>query len=763
MALVVILAVTGEQLWLSRSRIIDNATVQISRLGMVFAEQTSRSVETVDLLLRNMTELTPDLVKENANQANELLRRRMAGLRQVSALAVSDAEGTVVASSSPDLMGRLPPAGMAALASGREDGTQGVRISQPYRDQNDRWAVMMTRRLQPSDGRFAGIAIALLNLSYFEDFYEAVDLAENGSILLHLRNGTVLARYPRLEGVVGASYANQLPFMQVLAHARAGTVVMKSPVDGSERIVAIRALKSLPLAISVSVGVREVLSSWRQEVWVFSAAALFGGVGLVGMLLYLSRQARDAAVAERLRTLQELARVGSLDALTGLLNRTTLTQRLERLLDRAETGRHQVALLFLDLDGFKQINDVQGHRAGDAVLRLVAQRIAGAAAPADVARWGGDEFVIIALAGVPQTAPDAAGLAASVLREVLRPIVVDGQTVRLGGTVGIATYPQDGRTPDALVSAADAAMYDGKQAGGNVVRVFDPALAQAVAASAQLERDLRLALHDEALTLAYQPIVEMPGERCVAFEALVRWDHPARGSVPPDEFIPVAEHSGLIGRLGQWVLARACQDAAGWPPEAGIAVTVNVSLAQVFSGDLLQDVSAALARSGLPAHRLRLELTESMAGADHQRVIPVLRQLRGLGVGIALDDFGTGFSSLSRLRTWPIDTVKIDKAFVQAMDRDGTAVIRATLLVAREYGLNVTVEGVETVEQWRELAALGVQSFQGFLFSHPLSGAMVLPWLVRVSEPAVPRTRRLGWGRLEHSPLIERASPFAGD
>ena len=354
-------------------------------------------------------------------------------------------------------------------------------------------------------------------------------------------------------------------------------------------------------------------------------------------------------------------------------------------------------------------------------------------------------------------------LADSILREICRPIDVDGQTVRVGGTIGLATYPQDGLTTESLVSAADAAMYEGKQSGGNTVRVFDPALARAVAASADLERDVRQALHDQSFSVVYQPIVEMPGERCVAFEALLRWTHPIRGNVQPSEFIPVAEHSGLIGRLGQWVLLQACREAATWPREAAMAVTVNVSMAQIFSGELLQDVSAALTDSGLQPHLLHLELTESMVGIDHQRVVPVLQVLRNLGVRIALDDFGTGFSSLSRLRNWPIDTVKIDKAFVRAMTRDGTAVIRATLLIASEYGLKVIVEGVETVEQLRDLSALGVHSFQGYLFSRALAGAEVIPWLVRVAQPAVPKARGFGWHRPEVPRAIEHAAPIAVD
>ena len=761
-AVVAIAVFTAQQLWLARHTAIASAAMQMMRLDMVFAEQTGRAVETIDLILRNTVDLTPDRAKANPADVADVLRRRIAGVRQVSALAVADPSGMVVVASKPELVGQLPPSGMAALSMSRLDSDGALRISEPSRDARGTWTVLMTRRLQSRDGRFTGIAVAYLNLDYFEDFYEAVDLPETAAILLHLRNGTVLARFPRVDGVVGTSYANQAPFANVLAHAIAGTVIMQSPVDGTTRIVAIRALKAFPLAVSVSVGQQAVLAPWWTELWIFSAAASFGSLGLVGVLLYLSRQAREAELADRLRTMQELARVASLDSLTGLLNRTTLTERLDRRLAWAQGRRAEVALLFLDLDGFKQINDNQGHKAGDAVLRVVAGRIAGVSqsASADVARWGGDEFVIITAdrdPAAPGAPSDATVLAGNILREISMPIDVDGQMVRVGGTVGIATYPQDGRSPEVLVSAADAAMYDGKQAGGNIVRVYDPELANAVAASSGLERDLREAMQQGALSIVYQPIIAMPGERCVAFEALVRWHHPTRGSVPPAMFIPVAEHSGLIGRLGQWVLDRACLEAVKWAVEGGPAVSVNVSLAQVTSGELPQDVAAALDRSGLPASKLHLELTESMVGADHQRIIPVLTAVRDLGVSIALDDFGTGFSSLSRLHDWPINIVKIDKSFVRLLERDGTAVIRATLLVAQEYGLDVTVEGVETFEQWRELSALGVRSFQGYLFSRPLEAADVGPWLERVRQSRLRGERGFGLGKLKQSPVLDRA------
>ncbi len=730
-ALLAILGLTALQLQRARAALIDETAEQMSRLDMVFAEQTGRAAETVDVILRDLVDTLPRLLAQNGSNIDATLARRIAGVRQVSAIAVADRNGLVLWASNPALHGRLPPAGTTAVAIHRVDEGDGLRISEPIQDGNGRWTVLMTHRLHTVDGTFGGIVVAFIDLSYFEDFYKAVELRENGSIILHHRDGTVLARFPRADGLIGTSYANQPPFTQVLSRGMAGTVGMISPIDGSERVLAIRALRTFPLAVSVSVDQERVLASWRREVWVFGTAAVLGGAGLVSALLLIAQRARASEMAHRLQAAEQLALMGTLDPLTGLLNRTAMNERLDGLLARAGPSG-VVAVMFLDLDGFKEVNDGQGHRAGDAVLRVVAERLAQAGGPADVARWGGDEFVIVTAGrSEPGLAAAAAAMAQAqdVLRRVSRPINIGPRTVRIGATIGISIHPADGSTAEALVTAADTAMYAGKQAGGNVVHVHDPALAETMRQSLEIERELRQALKDEALTVSYQPIVDGASRQCVALEALLRWHDPVRGAVSPSVFIPVAEQSGLIGLLGHWTLERACLDATGWPGNPAPAVSVNVSLAQVGSGLLPQTVARALERSGLPACRLHLELTESMVGGDHQRIIPVLQAVRDMGVSIALDDFGTGFSSLSRLRAWPVDTIKIDGSFVRAMATEGTAVIRATLLVANEYGHNVIAEGVETEDQWQLLRQLGVRFIQGYLVSRPMEAHAVAGWL----------------------------------
>ena len=438
-------------------------------------------------------------------------------------------------------------------------------------------------------------------------------------------------------------------------------------------------------------------------------------------------------IAEHRDCATALGRLASTDALTGLFNRATLSERLTRVLDQAALEDAKaaipVAVLFLDLDGFKQINDAQGHCIGDRVLRAVADRLARCCAAAtDLARWGGDEFVIVATGLADEAA--ATALAQTIRRSMAEPIDVGLHTVRVGVTIGIALYPMHGSSQDDLIRAADVAMYAGKNEGGDRVNVFDPHLAVLVSERHLLEQDLRRALADDALSVHYQPILDVASGRCDVMEALLRWTHPERGAIGPDVFIPIAEQSGQIVAIGRFVLMEACKAAMRWPGFAPPAVSVNVSIAQILSGLLPEDVEAALHASGLPVHRLQLEITESMFAANYGLVIPVLEALQARGIRLALDDFGSGFSSLARLKTLPISTIKIDKGFVQEDNAEGGAIIRAMLLIAQAMRLDVTAEGVETEAQSEMLTKLGATRLQGYLLSRPMHAELVTDWLL---------------------------------
>ena len=391
-------------------------------------------------------------------------------------------------------------------------------------------------------------------------------------------------------------------------------------------------------------------------------------------------------------------------------------------------GGGSFALALIDLDHFKEINDTSGHAVGDRLLRVVAERLTACCRPRDtVARLGGDEFAIIQ-SGV-QDMFDAQELAARVIGALGTPFAIDGSRLEIGASIGIALAPEHGASQEALLRNADTALYRVKAEGRCGCRVFSPSMDTALQERRALEHDLSASRFDQEMELFYQPIVDirLPAaggdgtNRIAGFEALLRWHHPTRGLMMPGDFIPIAEDSGLIEKLGAWILRRACRDACSWPGD--LKVAVNVSPIQFRSGRLLDRLSEALSQSGFPAARLELEITETTLLDDNEATLGMLRQIQGLGVKIALDDFGTGFSSLSYLRSFPFDRIKIDRSFVMDIGQrsDAAAIIRAILGLGRSLGIPVIAEGVETFEQLAHLQAEGCAFAQGFLFSHPLA------------------------------------------
>ena len=421
-----------------------------------------------------------------------------------------------------------------------------------------------------------------------------------------------------------------------------------------------------------------------------------------------------------------LSQLASTDPLTGLCNRITFAQRLSTmLLDASDTGTH-LALLFLDIDNFKQVNDVRGHSAGDVLLRTASKvMIDTVGNQVEIARWGGDEFLI----AVPATTRDqAVALAEHLHGALLRPLAGGTEAICVDVTIGVALYPRDGLTPDELIRAADVAMYEAKKQGKGRIRQFDPGLALDLANRHVLEQALRGAAERNEFSLAFQPIFAATSGQCVAVETLLRWRHPELGVIDPATAVQVAEQTGQIAGIGRWVLQQACRTAVSWPARAP-AVTVNVSVAQVQSGTLIEDVTTALRLSGLPPERLQLEITESMFVSDPVRIAPVFEELRSRGHRILLDDFGTGYSSLTYLSKLPLDVIKVDRSFVRVAEQEGYAIIHAILSIARALSLKVTAEGVETEAQRDTLTAMGVDNLQGYLLSRPMTGDALMAWL----------------------------------
>ncbi|MFC3580454.1 bifunctional diguanylate cyclase/phosphodiesterase [Sphingomonas hylomeconis] len=412
------------------------------------------------------------------------------------------------------------------------------------------------------------------------------------------------------------------------------------------------------------------------------------------------------------------------DSLTGLPNRTFFRQQLETAITRTAKLNERAAVLCLDLDGFKGVNDTLGHPIGDALLRQVGLILDDLASDGTVSRLGGDEFAIILAGRWEDDRPRA--LAQTILDRFRHPIAVDELHIASAVSIGIAVAPHDGPDGDALLKSADLALYRAKQDGRGVFRFFEPALDAAARRRRQLELDLREALFTGQFRLNYQPIFDLARDRIGCFEALLRWQHPSRGNIPPAEFIPVAEETGLIVAIGEWVMHEACRQAAAWP--AHVRVAVNVSPLQFRNSGFSNIIVQALTRGGLSADRLEVEITESVFLDGENGVLQVLHQLRAMGVRIALDDFGTGYSSLSYLRSFPFDKIKIDKSFVDlvAQDPSSAAIVHAIVDLARALKMETTAEGVEDRDQLNELRDQGCSSIQGFWFSRPIEGDAVL-------------------------------------
>ncbi len=435
-------------------------------------------------------------------------------------------------------------------------------------------------------------------------------------------------------------------------------------------------------------------------------------------------------ITERRKAEARIAYMAHHDGLTNLANRELHQERLKQALDGAQAGKKRVAVLCIDLDLFKNVNDSLGHPIGDRLLQLVADRLRSPVRGNNLAaRLGGDEFAIILASDISPN--EASDFAARLIKILSAAYEIDGHDVVIGASIGIAMSPGDGTTSEELMRNADLALYRAKEDGGGVHRFFEREMDRQAQKRRDMELDLRRAYANGEFELHYQPLVDIASDRISGFESLLRWRHPEKGMISPAEFIPVAEDIGLIVSIGEWVLREACNEAAKWPAE--VKVAVNLSPMQFRSRNLVQVVISALAQSGLSPRRLELEITETVFLAETEANLAILHQLRGLGVSISMDDFGTGYSSLSYLRSFPFDKIKIDRSFVKDLAKrsDCVAIVRAISGLGRSLNITTTAEGVETIDQLDWLRAEGCNEVQGFLFSPAKPAAEVEQLLFR--------------------------------
>ena len=452
-------------------------------------------------------------------------------------------------------------------------------------------------------------------------------------------------------------------------------------------------------------------------------------------------------ITERKEAEARIARLAYFDSLTGLPNRPAFLERVDREIRRAEQHNETLAVLFMDLDGFKNVNDTLGHAAGDVILQWAAERLHDGLRPSDVlsratgfdddsagdvqvARLGGDEFTALLLdLDRPE---DAMAVAQRICTLMRRPFQLDDRELTLSASVGVALYPADGHDAATLLKHADTAMYHAKTSGRDNAQLYSVSLTDEIVQRMELDASLRVALERKEFRLQYQPLIDAASGRVCSVEALIRWQHPTRGLVSPLQFIPLAEENGLIEAIGAWVLRTACSDAVQWQ-SAGVRVAVNLSPLQFAAPGLPEMVAQTLAHAGLPPHALELEVTEGALMENTAATRDALQALRDSGVHIALDDFGTGYSSLAYLTRMPIDHIKVDRSFIGGLltGGDNAAIVRAVLAMASSLGMRVTAEGVETLEQASALKQMDCDSLQGYYFSRPVAAEAIAPLLAR--------------------------------
>jgi diguanylate cyclase (GGDEF)-like protein len=774
----------------------------------------------------------------------------------IGAIVLFDPNGQAYASSATRIPAGISLADDDVFADLKAGGPDVLQLSKPTRGSERTRSFYGVRRLTRADGRFAG-AIAAEFLISKSEAYQARSLPALRSVTYARRDGTILLRYPHVQGEARSTIPASSPWY---AAVRAGRDTYQSEDSAQQpaTLAAVHLVKPLPLVIEVSMRRSDALIEYKhRRPWIIAAGlAIAAAIVLLGHFLAaqyrriedaqrtladknalletartqlqatlgnisqgvsffghdmrlivsnrryaeiyhldpekvvpgislddlvtlrlavgtasirspaeflavtaalpdlgkertLSSELRDGRtiaiqqrrmedggwvathedVTERQRAEAEIAFLARHDVLTGLPNRSVFRELIERALPEAARGAY-FAVLFLDLDRFKAVNDTLGYRAGDLLLQQVAARLGATVRQTDtIARFGGDEFVILQpLIEVPAA---AMRLAERIIEVVGQPYDLEGAQASIGVSVGIAMAPNDGSSAETLLKNADMALYLAKSEGRGTFRFFEPEMDARLVRRHEIERDLGRAIAEDRFELHYQPIVNLHSGTVRAFEALIRWNHPELGRLPPGEFISVAEECGLIVALGEWVLRQACRHAAQWPDS--ISVSVNLSPLQFRDGKLVDIITGVLDSCGLAATRLELEITENVLLASSDANLATLHRLRSLGISIAMDDFGVGYSSLSYLRRFPFDRIKIDGSFVAEMmtRREALYIIRAIIGLCQDLGIRTTAEGIETRDQLRVLCDEMATDGQGYYFSKAMQAEQIPAFLAR--------------------------------
>lgn len=583
-----------------------------------------------------------------------------------------------------------------------------------------KWSVQFARRFETQTGDFGGVIVASLNPSLLTRTYNQLKLGKGGGLALIGQDGIVRAGTGVFENSLGRSLESN-GSIKSTAYLHEGTIVQLKEIDGEMSAVVHRAVSGYPLELVAIQDNGHELAAWKTK----RARILYATVFL-SLLIIAIATGVSGSLKSREAQIGHLARH---DTLTALANRAQFQESLEIAFSEP-SGQSMFALHLIDLDGFKGVNDTYGHPTGDKLLKAVAQRLRSILRNTDlVARLGGDEFAV--LQSGARTDTEARAVAERICRSIGEHFEVDGVSLIIGASVGIAIGRKDANNSPDLLKAADLALYTAKASGRRTFRFYDEAMNTMALARRDLESGLRAALESDQLVLHYQPIASLATREVRGFEALLRWNRPGTGMVAPNDFIPIAEETGLIIPIGAWVLRAACMEMAARSDHLRIAV--NCSPLQFKSKSFVDTVKAALEESGLPPDRLEIEIeiTESTLMQKDTATVEKLDQIRKLGIHISMDDFGTGYSSLSYLQTYPINCIKIDRSFVKTLgeDRSAAPIIRAITALASSLGMTTIAEGVETEAQLLELLDLGCTEAQGYYFSRPAPASVALPAL----------------------------------
>jgi diguanylate cyclase (GGDEF)-like protein len=700
------------------------ATVATQKLTETYEAQIVRAVREIDRTLNAVAYAYS--LRGYQSALTDLRGRGLLLPDFLFTISIADADGRIVASTAAD-----NGVDIADTDYFRAQRTAGVfAAGTPQHDSTGYgWTLSFSRRLERPDGTFAGVVVASVDASYFVSGYEPADMGRHGFLGLLGSDGMFRAMRSgvTVDSGVKADYSKIIPSSGDLVDTTPVTLSV-NPWDGVQRYTGARALYGFPLAVVVGLSADEQLQpahTQARRYWQRSAiasVALLTIMTLLGRLSWQLQQSRQREAQEQVEHAKRVEYIAHHDHLTGLPNRSFFGQLLDQTLAVAKRYRRELAVLFLDLDRFKLINDTLGHDAGDDLLKQVAVRLTGAVRESDlVARLGGDEFVVL----LPEQCDEASLVAVSrrVLEAVGKPYVLAGNEFRVTVSIGISRYPYDAEDEQSLLKNADIAMYRAKEKGRNNFQIYSPDTDAAPLERLNLEAALRLALERHEFSVYYQNQLDLNTGEITGMEALLRWQHPQLGMVLPGQFLPLAEDTGLIVPIGKWVIETACRDCVALQKSTGPQVTViaNLSAHQLADETLLRDLEAILQRTGIAPEQLELGITEEVLVKDVSNVVAILTKLRELGVRVAIDNFGASYSSLSTLRRFRFDTVNIDGSVIRdsVHSTEDRKLTEATIAMGKRLAFTVVAEGVETEDQAEFLRAAACDKAQGFYFGRP--------------------------------------------